>query len=283
MKSFAYRKLLLYAFLWVSFIGVFVIVQTYFDFRNLWTPSIKTPQYTIKQNVLDTIRVLLIGDSWAEYRYRMNCDAFFASIIREKTGRFAIVKSNGRGGAKSKDVYQLMYKETAGLSDVRPRYCTETLIRSGANYCVVFAGVNDISAKLGTTFYCKNMNLIIQQLLAGGICPILLEIPPLDLSSAHWYSLPRSWLVPLFTSIFVRSDTCTIESYNTAMYKMLKDSNLFNSIIYMPCSQWNTHGYKDPRALYDNDGLHLNSKGYKVLDSCIAEYIACDIKNIGFN
>ena len=260
--------------LFIVFIG-----HTYYKYRDIWTPSLKRPLYTIKQNDQDTIRIIMIGDSWAEYRIRMNCDSFLASKIIEKTNRFTLIRTNGRGGAKSKDVYQLMYEETASLSDIRPKYCTEKLIRSGANYCVVFAGINDISAKLGTNYYCENMKLIIQQLLSGGIRPVLLETPSLDLSTAHWYSSPRLWIVPLLTTILVRSDTCTIESYNSAIYKELKESNLLSSVIYIPCGNWNELGHKDSRGLYDKDGMHLNSKGYRVLDSCIASFIANDLKN----
>lgn len=42
---------------------------------------------------------------------------------------------------------------------------------------------------------------------------------------------------------------------------------------------WCEQGYKDSRHLFRNDFVHLNEKGYKVLDSCIAKVIIKDLKN----
>jgi hypothetical protein len=56
-----------------------------------------------------------------------------------------------------------------------------------------------------------------------------------------------------------------------------------SSIIYISADSWNAAGYQDKRGLYLSDEIHLNAKGYAVLDSCIASEILKDIREKQLN
>ena len=49
-----------------------------------------------------------------------------------------------------------------------------------------------------------------------------------------------------------------------------------NHIIFIPSTEWNPKGFKDSRNLYLEDHIHLNNRGYYLLDSCIATHISHD-------
>ena len=62
------------------------------------------------------------------------------------------------------------------------------------------------------------------------------------------------------------------------MRKKLVDADLFRRVLYVGRETWNPIGYMDPRDLYLDDAVHLNQKGYQVLDSCLASQILEDYK-----
>ena len=62
---------------------------------------------------------------------------------------------------------------------------TKSLFASGADFCVVFAGINDAAANLGKKQYVYHMKLIIDFLLKNSVRPILIEIPNVNIWNVY--------------------------------------------------------------------------------------------------
>jgi hypothetical protein len=56
--------------------------------------------YRVEKSIDDTIRVLLVGDSWAAMH--SNMDSFLCSRINAKVSTPVVVSSKGKGGEKSR-------------------------------------------------------------------------------------------------------------------------------------------------------------------------------------
>ena len=51
------------------------------------------------------------------------------------------------------------------------------------------------------------------------------------------------------------------------------------SLIYIRMNDWNKSGSTINKQLFLDDQIHLNKRGYELLDSCIANAIAADLKS----
>ena len=63
------------------------------------------------------------------------------------------------------------------------------------------------------------------------------------------------------------------KGYRDSLKMSIKRNGFNKEVIYINAQDWNPKGDKDPRSLYQEDHIHLTSKGYLLLDSCIAAYI----------
>lgn len=61
-----------------------------------------------------------------------------------------------------------------------------------------------------------------------------------------------------------------------ALNFMIEQNDYSSKVIIIRQQQWNPSGYKDPRHIYKEDGIHINDKGYQILDSCIIQSILKD-------
>ena len=68
-----------------------------------------------------------------------------------------------------------------------------------------------------------------------------------------------------------------IEDYRKAYYDLLNEQGWNDQVITISHKDWNVDGFKDKRGLYDGGLMHLNAKGYLVLDICIAKKIIEDL------
>ena len=64
-----------------------------------------------------------------------------------------------------------------------------------------------------------------------------------------------------------------IEDYRKTYYELLDEQGWNDQVITISYKDWNPDGYKDKRNLYDGGLMHLNAKGYLVLDICIVHKI----------
>ena len=210
----------------------------------------------------DTLKLVFIGDSWAAYHH--DHDKELKMLFSQK-GLPVHVFSVGNVGAKSREIYERMFSTTKPFLMERP------------GYCVISAGINDAVAKLGKEYYVHHYMLILQQLLELGVKPVVLEMPEVNFRAV---SGRESWTMRMrhiLSSFITGSELYSFDSYKTALIQTIKKTDLQNRIIYISADSWNATGYHDKRGLYLSDEIHLNAKGYEVLDSCIASEIYKDI------
>ncbi len=239
----------------------------YFRWKHLWDKEKPIPRYIVKRNNDDTIRVLLLGDSWAANH--SGFDSFLCSKIQAKVSKPVVVKSRGKGGEKSRGLYRLLFdNDSLGMRE---------LIELGADYSVVFAGINDAAANLGTTQFCYHYMLILDFLLNNGIRPVVIEIPDVDIWHLYCDKNLKDLVADYLKSVMTGCKMYEMSSYRESLYKNLSDNGYLDSVIYIPTTLWNDKGQTINLNLFLPDKIHLNIEGYKKLDECLAEAIIGDI------
>lgn len=226
-----------------------------------YSPAKKLNGLTVIKHNDDTIRVAYIGDSWAKGHEKVKSD--IDSIISSATGRIVEIKTAGISGLTSKQIYCSIFRDDF----------VRNIIEWGPNYCFVVAGINDTDRKLGKKFYKENMRLIIELLLENYITPVVLEIPSYDIHFSFKQKSRLSKLLYLFSMLMTWSQIDCIEEYRKELNGLLEENGWNNKVITIFSKDWNPDGHKDKRNLYDGGLMHLNAKGYHVLDSCIANKI----------
>ena len=257
--------------LWISipvllFIGTIHtgdILIRYYSFAD----EIVTPQI-YKNSEGDSLKVIFIGDSWASYHSQY--DQYLKSCLEKKVNKPTLVISRGTVGAKAKTIYANMHADSPSG--------TKELIGLSPDYAIISAGINDAVAKMGTKNYCHHYNLIINELLSAGIKPIILDMPQVDYMAIFHRESLADQIRHRISSWITDAPFGTFDNYRAALLSMIKQDSLETHVIYIPASDWNPEGYADSRILYREDHVHLNEKGYLLLDSCIASYIYEDYK-----
>ena len=250
-----------------------LMVGVYYSYkwRPILSPANELPSYSANASIDDTIRIIMIGDSWAVWQSIYISDSSMSDLICKFTNKPVIFKSKGRGWAKTKEIYNMMFEESCSELN----YCTQSLLEEAPDYCIVIAGINDAFANVGSFNYCTNYHFIINHLLALGIRPVIIEIPDVNLSGVFEKLPIKEKLCSIYRSFLTRSSLHDVCEYREDLLTYLKNTRLFDSVIYINKNKWNPIGYQDS-ALYRNDFLHLNKNGYLKLDSCIISEISND-------
>lgn len=256
----------------VSCIMILLLVSLYYYHRwkVLWEPEEPRPVYSVPHNDTDTLRVIMIGDSWAEIHSELQMDSLLQKQLSQLTSRPVKVVSKGKGGMRSRGIYDLMYK----TGD----YGTKSLIESGVDYCIISAGINDASANLGTHQFCYYMKLMILLLHANGIRPVIIEAPDVNIWKLFGERSYKSILIDFVRSVMTGCRMYHYPEYREALKDMLISDQLMDSVVYVSMNGWNGDGTAMNLDLFLDDQLHLNRKGYEMLDSCIASAIASDLR-----
>ena len=252
MKWFLFGILVL-VFVLIGGIGWYI--------KPYFTPAKKLHGLKVKTHCDDTIRIAYVGDSWAVYQQYYNCD--IDSIISIVTKRPVKVRISGVNGITSKNVYYSFYRND----------CMRELIEWGPDFCFIVAGINDSDRKMGRSYYKENMNLIIETLLKCKIVPILLEIPSYNICYSFKVRSLKVKLQYLASMLITWSKMDCINDYRRTYTDLIYEKGWEKKVITISSNEWNPDGYKDLRGLYDEGLMHLNEKGYHVLDSCIAHNI----------
>lgn len=245
--------------------GIVIIV------RHLpyYQPATKTNEVPVSlQHDDDTLRITYIGDSWAEFHQQHNCH--LDTMVSRLTGRPVKVRTAGISGLTSKEIYYSIFQN----HNVR-----DAVINWHPDYCVVNAGVNDSERKMGAGYYKESMRLIVDYMLRSHIVPILLEIPRYNSSRMFRIRGIPSKMLYLTSMLIHLSAMDCIDEYRRTLDELIEKQGWASKIILIRTDSWNPLGYEDERNIYDYLQLHLNEKGYEVLDSCIASYISTQIKN----
>lgn len=224
----------------------------------------------------DTLRVAIIGDSWAEWHMTLNCDTLFQQYGGRLTTKPIKCMTRGKGGAKSKEVYYYMFRDYTQEYSWMHDICTQPLLEWHPDYCVVMVGINDTWKKRPVSYYAGNYRLIIRLLLANDIRPVVMEIP--DFEMGEWLNEHRKrqrYLYRIY-SYFNGVVADDITPFRDGLKEMLKDTKLRDSVLFIPADHWIPHDHHYSEDIYQIDHIHLNYKGYHVLDSCIVSEIIND-------
>ncbi len=244
-------------------------------------PAKEMEPYPVGPKTGDSLRVLMIGDSWAGLHHESGCDPLMTRLLADAVGGKAVFEANGRGGAKSGGIYRLMFRQTAPAADMRHGFCTQPQIERRPDYCIVMAGINDAAANYGTEAYCTNYRHILQLLLSAGIRPVVVEMPFVDIWKWREKRPFKDFVVDCLRSLMTDCKMYDVRPYSEALLDSLAARGLAGKVLTVRKEQWNADGADDSRGLYLADRIHLNARGYAALDSCLAATIAADWKSAG--
>lgn len=232
-------------------------------YNEMYLPAEKCDFFSIQKKNDDILRIAFIGDSWAYLHSLHQCN--IDSLVNKKIDKQVQVRSAGISGLTSKEIYKSIFNDSL----------INSLFKWGPDYCIIMAGINDTDLKLGVSYYKKNMQLIIDFLIDNDIIPIVLEIPHYDIEYSFERRYKRQKLQRLLSMILTCSGIDCIDEYRAALLEILNDNS--GKIIYIEEKKWCPGGYLVSSNLYCEDMMHINEKGYQVLDTCIASHIILDV------
>lgn len=239
----------------------FISVIFYKKFHSYYTPAIERSHYKTAQHYDDTIRIAYIGDSWAQGHEHHKCS--IEKIIEGAQQYPVSILSYGIGSLTSKEIYHALF-EVEGLKRFMER---------GYNYCIISAGINDSSKKMSKSYYTKSLNCLIQFLLHNHIRPIIIEIPDYDIQDVYEKECAYDRTIRLISMLINRISIDCKKEYRDALDELIKEKGYQEKVSIIRYKSWNKNYHSDLNSLYLEDHLHLNEKGYTVLDSVIAKEI----------
>ena len=233
-------------------------VFLYIRWKPIWQPVSQLKAYPVHEMNDDTLRVVMIGDSWTGLHHKLGHDSEFTALLQGLFSQPVKMVARGKGGATSGDIYQMMFRE----SGLNPEACSQPLIEHRPDYVVITAGINDAAKNLGTDYYCDNYLLILRHLLSCGIRPVVVEMPDVDLAGVYGNKPLKDKVVDRLRSWMTGVAHYSVRPYREALYHRLKGERLMDSLMYVSLNQWH--------PVFDEVGVHLNAEGYRKLDSCLA-------------
>lgn len=253
----------------VFFVCIIAVVAfvLYYSSNPCYKPAAEQTGLSVVVHNDDTIRIAYIGDSWA-FRHK-NVACIMDSIISNCTGKNVLIRNAGIGGLVSKEIYYSIFNKKE-FKDV---------IEWGPDFCYISAGINDTNKKMGSYNYAENMRLIISLLLDNKIVPIIQEIPNYDISYTFMHMNTISMLRSLRSMLWTWSALNCIEDYSKAFNTMVEEHYWQKDVIVIHRDSWNPYGYSGQKDIYTEDRMHINQKGYYMLDSCIASHIVLYLRN----
>ena len=175
-------------------------------------------------------------------------------------------ESYGFGGLTSKKIYNALFE--------LERF--KMFMKNGYHYCIVSAGINDTYKKMSKSYYKTSMNCIIRFLIDNRIFPIILEIPDYNIYQAYNNQKKYKKIIQRF-SMFVNSTEMDCkQQFRNALNEVIKEKRYGNMLSIIPFKSWNKDYNKDLETIYNIDQVHLNERGYQLLDSVIAKEIYKD-------
>lgn len=255
----------------IGIVGIILLFYSSIEINNYYSfAKEKTIKHGKKAETDDTLKIIMIGDSWAAYHHNQGYDSILSKEIEQRLTRPVSFVSSGMVGAKTKTIYELMFDSVSNCG-------TWKLFEQHPDYCIISAGINDAIAKMGRKNYCHHYNLILKQLITNDIRPIIIDMPDVGYKSVYRRESLTAKLRHRISSVINHADMWSFNEYRQTLKDELNEQELDDKIIYIPASSWNPDGYQDERNLYQDDVIHLNAQGYLMLDSCIANYIIADI------
>ena len=246
-----------------------VSMYYYFRWSTLWALAPPKPLFktNIKQD--DTLRIVMIGDSWVGMRSeKMNNN--FQAQLSELIGYPVSLRTKGKGGEITKGIYKLLFESG--------KYGTKPLIMNGVNYCVIFAGINDAAANLGTQQYCHYYSQVIDFLLYNHIRPVIVEIPNVDIWHVYGDKPLKDRITDFLRAVMTGCKMYNYKEYRIALLDMLKTQQLMKKVLFVKMEDWNGQSPEIEDSIFLSDRIHLNCCGYEKLDEAIMRAVAKDLE-----
>ena len=243
---------------------MFIIIIFIIRNRHYYSIAKEIDFYTTEHHYDDTLRIAFIGDSWAYHHQEHTCQ--ICRILSDSIHKPVTIMSAGIPGATSKSIYADFATDTP----------IHKVLKNGPDYCIVSAGINDSNLKLGCKYYQQHVRLIIDFLLRNKIVPIIIEIPDYNIKKVYSESSLMQKIRRILSMAMTGSSLDCRNENRQALNFMIEQNNYSNNVVVIRNHQWNPSGYKDPRHIYIEDGIHINDKGYEILDSCIIQSILKD-------
>ena len=143
----------------------------------------------------------------------------------------------------------------------------------GYDYCYISAGINDTYKKMSKAYYKKSMDCIIRFLLTNQIHPIIQEIPDYNINKTYENQKPYKKFIRQLSMLINHTKLDCKQDFRDALDELINEKRYNDKISVIRYKSWNNDYENDLNILYLNDGMHLNEKGYLVLDSMIAKKI----------
>lgn len=255
-------RLAMYTFLIAVLAAIVFVTLIWFDYTK------KVDAYEGEIAVLDAVnagqlKIGIIGDSWAAGR---KTDDYLVRFF-ENAGKQVSVVSFGQPGAKSRDIYQNLFKNPSDLFS-----SNAILTSSQTDIAIVFAGVNDTLTYVGADFYAHHLRLIMQILIQCGITPLIVEIPAYGIDKIDSETILGKMRRRLMRLVHHLGEVNVIPEYRQAAIKMINDTFQENQYLYFSFD----HAIKSGENAFDfykSDFLHLNEQGNKRLADEIGKLI----------
>jgi lysophospholipase L1-like esterase len=257
------RLILIFSVLFLSAVGFVWYDYTSFENKNFVSPRVKSGMN------INELNIGIIGESWAAGR---KIDDYLISFM-EESGFIVTVVSKGHPGAKSKLVYQDMFKIEGEESS-----SNHILYDEKIDICIILTGVNDTAAYVGSEFYSYHLKLIVDALITRRIIPLVVEIPEYGIEETDSRTIHGKIRKRLMRLIHDDNVVDVIPKYRSEARDALAPYISKNQIIYFPF-QSVSDDYLLNRNLYKSDLLHLNAKGNEKLAFEISEVITKWLKN----
>lgn len=211
----------------------------------------------------DTLRIAFIGDSWAYMHNHNNC--LISEMIEELIQRPVSIQSFGFCGFTSKEIYEHIYDGPDLKSFLQSRRY---------DYCFISAGINDTYKKMSLSYYKKSIDGLIDFFLANHIHPIILEIPDYNIVKAYKNQKTEKKILRRLSMMVNSTSMDCKQEFRDALDELINEKRYKDKVSVIKYKSWNKEYKNDLKRLYINDGMHLNEKGYEVLDSMIAKTIS---------
>lgn len=240
-------------------------VLCFFYFWNKYAYAGEEPYFPSGTKPEKGLQIGIIGDSWV---VRQNLDSLVERKLLDK-GIRAIIYSSGNPGAKTKKIYENLFK------DEGEEFSSKKVIDKKPDYCIIIAGVNDAAMHLGPEFYTRHMIMIIKTLMHYHIKPIVVSLPEFGVKEDFENKNMISRLSNRGAELLLNGGAeFKIQDYRNLLLENLKHNGLDKKVVVLNFDEV-THDYDKDRNLF-GDPLHLNKEGYQKF----SEFLANGIVNL---
>ncbi len=235
----------------VFFMAVGFVWQNYVSHaQEIQLTTRQAPEFDPRE-----INIGVIGESWAAGE---KIDGFLIEALATK-GISSTVISRGHPGAKSKFVYQNLFKP------IEENFSSNEIITgSPLDFCIILTGINDTATYVGSNYYSHHIDLIVKALMTRGITPIVVEIPEYGIEITDSSTITGKIRRRLMRWVHDDNQIDVIPKYRQAAKEKLNPYIEKNQVIYFPFSSVSAD-YRDNKELYKEGFLYLNSDGNKKL------------------